>query len=153
MVKYKTGGKSMDFFVLLSTILKYIFIIIIYVFVFYIARMIYKDISSKRKTVVDEAYLQVMDDKNYNLKEFYIIRDGLSVGRADNNDIVIKDKFVSKFHIKISRHDKEYIINDFESSNGTYVNGELLDGEGVLEDGDIISIDDIKFLFVNKEDE
>ena len=52
----------MDFFSILSMILKYIFIIIIYAFVFQIAKMIFQDIKSTQVSKKG-AYLMLIDDE------------------------------------------------------------------------------------------
>jgi ABC-type multidrug transport system ATPase subunit len=48
------------------------------------------------------------------------------IGRADDNDIVIDDLMVSRYHAELrSRPDGSSEIIDLDSLNGTYVNGEL----------------------------
>ena len=48
------------------------------------------------------------------------------IGRSDDNDIQIKDKTVSRKHLKILIRDNRYYLEDLESKNGTYVNGEQI---------------------------
>ncbi len=50
-------------------------------------------------------------------------RDITYVGRSVENDISVKDKFVSRKHLKILRKENKYIIEDLKSTNGTFVNG------------------------------
>ena len=66
-----------------------------------------------------------------------IRRDIITVGRAPDNDIQLKDNFVSRQHLKIRRKGNRYFVEDLKSSNGTFVNGrqirpgvELEIGEG-----------------------
>lgn len=138
----------MDFFSILSMILKYIFIIIIYLFVFQIAKMILEDIKSTQVSKKG-AYLKLADGEDKD--KIYPIRENLSVGRDRYSDIRFDYKFVSKNHFIIEEDEGEYYLRDLGSKNGTYVNGTKIDDEVILEDGDIIELNEIKFVFVNRE--
>lgn len=138
----------MDFFSILSMILKYVFIIIIYAFVFQIAKMIFQDIKSTQASKKG-AYLKLIDDEVKD--KIYPIRESLTVGRDRYSDIRLDYKFVSKNHFIIEEDGGEYYLSDLGSKNGTYVNGIRIDDEVILEDGDIIELNDIKFVFVNRE--
>ena len=48
------------------------------------------------------------------------------IGRSSDNDIQIKDKTVSRKHLKILIRENRYYLEDLESKNGTYVNGEQI---------------------------
>jgi hypothetical protein len=48
----------------------------------------------------------------------------LIVGRAAGADVPVKDPFVSRKHLKISRKGRKFFIEDLNSRNGTFVNGE-----------------------------
>jgi hypothetical protein len=52
--------------------------------------------------------------------------DTLYVGRSPENDIQIKDKFVSRRHLKILRKADKYFIEDLQSKNGTFINANLI---------------------------
>lgn len=138
----------MDFFSILSMILKYIFIIIIYLFVFQIAKMILQDIKSTQVSKKG-AYLKLIDDDAKD--KIYPIRESLTVGRDRYSDIKLDFNFVSKNHFIIEEDDGEYYLRDLKSKNGTYVNGTRIVDEVILEDADIIEIEGIKFVFVNRE--
>lgn len=51
------------------------------------------------------------------------LRDGLSIGRSDDNDIVIRDGRVSRRHARIVTDGSGFAIEDRGSSNGTFVDG------------------------------
>ena len=138
----------MDFFSILSMILKYVFIIIIYLFVFQIAKMIFQDIKSTQASKKG-AYLKLIDDEAKD--KIYPIRESLSVGRDRYSDIRLDYNFISKNHFIIEEDRSEYYLRDLGSKNGTYVNGTKIDDEVILEDGDVIEVNDIKFVFVNRE--
>ncbi|MGD8984022.1 MAG: FHA domain-containing protein [Desulfobacteraceae bacterium] len=50
-------------------------------------------------------------------------RDITYVGRSADNDISVRDKFVSRKHLKILNKENKCIIEDLKSTNGTFVNG------------------------------
>ncbi|MCK9444203.1 MAG: FHA domain-containing protein [Tissierellaceae bacterium] len=140
---------------ILALIFKYIFIIVIYLFIFSIIRLIYLDIKSMDAiSFEDRAYLKLINRKDslpFKIDEHYIIDGDIKLGRQNNNDIVIKDQYVSKEHFQIVEDEKEYYLEDLESVNGTYLNGDKLYDIVKLKDGDIIRIGKIEFLFVNRE--
>ena len=65
--------------------------------------------------------------------------DGIGIGRAANNDLVLDDTAVSSTHARIVRREQGWLLRDLGSSNGTLVNGEAV-LEHVLESGVEISI-------------
>ena len=142
-------------FEILSMVLKYVFIFIIYVFIINIIRLIYLDISSiNTKTYgVDSSYLKVinrLDTLDFKMQEYYPLIDELTIGRNSKNDIVIRDKVVSKNHTHIFYEDGLFFIEDLNSSNGTYLNGEQIDEIIELRDGDRVGVGFVQFLFVNR---
>ena len=51
------------------------------------------------------------------------LRDGLRIGRADDNDLVLRDGRISRAHARIVEADGGFAVEDLGSSNGTYVDG------------------------------
>jgi pSer/pThr/pTyr-binding forkhead associated (FHA) protein len=72
----------------------------------------------------------------------------IRLGRQLENDIVFHEEFVSRFHAEIRFEDGKYILQDNESTGGTYVNGVKID-QCVLNSGDLIAIATILMMFVN----
>ena len=62
------------------------------------------------------------------------------VGSGIDTDIHINDKGVSRQHVRVYYSNENYYIEDLQSSNGTYVNGERLTSAKEIENGDLISI-------------
>ena len=62
------------------------------------------------------------------------------IGRYPSNDIVINDKTVSKFHAVLYVDGNSIIINDLNSKNGIYVNGNKIFGSATLNDLDIVRL-------------
>lgn len=47
--------------------------------------------------------------------------DSLSVGTADNNDLVLTDSSVSRYHLELRRTSGTIVVDDLRSTNGTWV--------------------------------
>jgi diguanylate cyclase (GGDEF)-like protein len=80
--------------------------------------------------------------KKYNLDAASII-----IGRSSKSDIQIDQESVSRNHARIINSGKSILIRDLGSTNGTYVNDELVD-EYVLRDRDLVKIGRTIFKFL-----
>ncbi|MFN0118661.1 MAG: FHA domain-containing protein [Elusimicrobiota bacterium] len=60
------------------------------------------------------------------IKEIPIDKDEISIGRKPNNDIAIDHPTISGFHGKIKKMGDHYIIEDLNSTNGTFLNGQRI---------------------------
>ncbi len=63
----------------------------------------------------------------------------ISIGRGNENDIVLENRGVSRKHAMIEFNDKAAVLIDNESLNGTFVNSRKV-SEEVLRDQDVITI-------------
>jgi ABC-type multidrug transport system ATPase subunit len=64
----------------------------------------------------------------------------LRIGRAPDNDLVVDDLIVSRYHAELrSTPDGRYEITDLGSPNGTYVNGRRVSAQ-LLSDGDTVGV-------------
>ena len=62
------------------------------------------------------------------------------IGRAKTADVVLNYAPVSRTHAAITRNDRgEWTLYDLDSTGGTKVNKKRVDGNAVLENGDILS--------------
>src|SRR2546421_10943812 len=78
--------------------------------------------------------------------------DALVIGRGTECDLVLPERQVSRQHVKIKLVGDRYIVEDLESKNGTWVNGQQLKGERPLKDGDEIQLAmAVKIAFVESE--
>jgi len=81
--------------------------------------------------------------RKYNLESANVI-----IGRSSKSEIQIDQESVSRNHAKIINTGKSIILRDLGSTNGTYVNDQLID-EYVLRDGDFIKIGRTIFKFLS----
>lgn len=63
-----------------------------------------------------------------------------SIGRWDDNDVVIDDRWVSRYHAQVRREGEHYLVQDLDSKNGTFVNRQRITTPTVLADGDEIQV-------------
>ncbi len=76
-----------------------------------------------------------------------INRTETQMGKGPRNDIVIADPAVSASHALIKAEGKVYTVSDLGSRNGTYLNGEKIDGPRNLNHGDVIGLGLSKLTF------
>jgi hypothetical protein len=76
----------------------------------------------------------------------YDLMDPVTLGRG-NVELKLEDPFASTRHAKITRQGRSVVIEDLGSTNGTYLNGEALTGPQPLHDGDRIRIGDSQFTY------
>ena len=68
----------------------------------------------------------------------------LVVGR-EGVDLLLDDPEVSRRHARIAVEEEALVVEDLESLNGTWVNGERIEGRRVLATGDIVRVGDTTF--------
>ena len=76
----------------------------------------------------------------------YDLMDPVTLGRG-NVELKLEDSFASSRHAQITRQGRTVVIEDLGSTNGTYLNGEVLSGPQPLHDGDRIRIGDSEFTY------
>ncbi len=71
--------------------------------------------------------------------KFVLKPDITAVGRAKDNDIVINNPSVSRYHLFIQRKDGKVKLKDLGSGNGVYVNGVKVE-EAIITEDDLVLI-------------
>lgn len=69
-------------------------------------------------------------------------RTEVSIGRDIANDVVINDAEVSRKHARLTLEADRYKIEDLNSTNGTYIDGQRLIGPHLLAIGEVIMFGD-----------
>ena len=82
------------------------------------------------------------------LKEYPLLNDSITIGREEDNGIVIDNLAVSSYHAKIDKVGPGYILTDLQSTNSTFVNDKKVVSHK-LRHGDNIIIGKHLILFVN----
>ena len=141
-------------FNILSSLFRYFFIFIIYAFIFGIIRLIYMDIKTiSEGNTSNSTYLKLVNRKDslpFRVREAYTLKEIMTVGRSKENDLVLKDQYISNQHAKITLDEDQFFLEDLDSANGTYLNGDRLIDVVKLMNGDRIRFGQVEFLFVSK---
>ncbi|QDR80671.1 FHA domain-containing protein [Sporomusa termitida] len=143
--------------------LQYSLVLLLYYFLYRVIKIAAKDLA--RQTTAPQVravawqeeegtgsnelpkLLVIDDSKNLLAQTVYPIAESLAIGRSQHNDVVINDSFVSYEHACISTSKQTYLLADLNSTNGTLLNGQRIEEETALADGDIIQIGAVTLKF------
>lgn len=76
-----------------------------------------------------------------------LLDDECVIGRAPECAISIPDGSISSRHARVTRSAEGFTIEDLQSRNGTFVNGETVDKPRLLADGDVVRVGKIIMTF------
>lgn len=135
--------------------LQYGMLLFICGYIFVTVKSMFKDLKStsslkpvKEESAQNEVALIVLEAADPKLANKKISFSGqISIGRGKENDIVLDDIYVSHHHAVISPVRNLYQIEDLQSRNHTYINGNILNGKEFLQNGDVIKIGCVSFRF------
>lgn len=81
-----------------------------------------------------------------------LTKDEMLLGRGTDADIVLPERQVSRYHLKILYRDGSYYLEDLDSKNGTFLNGQQVKGTTSIQDGDEIQVAlCVRMLFVGTD--
>lgn len=78
-------------------------------------------------------------------------KEVFTIGRDSANDLIIDHVLASRRHARLERSETGYYIRDLNSTNGTFVNGELIKDSYLLADQDQIVVADTIITFQDPE--
>lgn len=77
----------------------------------------------------------------------------VNIGRADYNDVVLADESVSTAHAKLQRREGIWVLVDLDSTNGTFVDGERVEGDAPVPPGATVRLGDVSLVFEPTDDD
>ncbi|HKZ30296.1 MAG TPA: FHA domain-containing protein [Acidimicrobiia bacterium] len=126
---------------LLLTLLKFIFVAFVYLFVWQVARAVGLHVGAGETGRRSKPSNQVVVVKSETQAGMDIaVRDAVVLGRSAQADIVLEDPYASEFHLRLVRQDEGIVLHDLGSTNGTYVNGRRVGSPIPLNKGDAIQV-------------
>lgn len=156
-----------------SVVLKYGFIIVLYLFLMWVARSALKDLRRGAQTpamyagppagggetsmhaAAGRSSLANLDPRlvverapGHTPGMEYEVGQGAIMGRGDQAEIRLNDPFASSRHAQLVVQGGTVVIEDLGSTNGTYLNEELLGGPAPLHPGDRVRIGDSEFTYL-----
>ncbi len=125
---------------LFLNLLKIIFLLLIYVFLWQMARSMRSHVSPGARLSNKAAReIVVVRSESLSGQRFSLERPKV-IGRSSDADIIIDDSYSSDFHLRVGLQDGEVTLNDLGSTNGTYLNGRRVTVPTVISRGDSIQI-------------
>jgi phosphoserine phosphatase RsbU/P len=91
-------------------------------------------------------YTQAQSPARHHLKGSVV-----SIGRASDCAIPIKDRYLSRRHAEIVSFNGGWMLKDLGSANGTYLNGSRVERDEILRPGDRIRLGDTEIVFDTPE--
>ncbi len=109
-----------------------------------------KDSTKKENSITIKGLevLTSMDESKLKVGSIIPINGTVTLGRKDNNTIVLNDRFVSSYHAKIYLKNNEYFLEDLQSTNGTYINENKIEGKVRLNVNDIVRFGSTAFKII-----
>src|SRR5919109_1451739 len=144
--------------------LKFGFLAVLYLFLFWVARSALRELRGTARPApeatgfypVDEgggggaasdAWLVVQKGGGLDAGERFDLFGGASLGRSTDADVRIEDRYASQIHARIYSRGGSYYVEDMNSTNGTFLNGDRLEAPVELQHLDRIQIGDTEFRF------
>lgn len=88
------------------------------------------------------------------VKHVYLTKDRTTLGRRDDNDIVLDNPAVSGRHCAFELKGlADVFVEDLGSTNGTFVNNERLKGRRQLQDDDVIAVSSFRIRYLAASDD
>jgi pSer/pThr/pTyr-binding forkhead associated (FHA) protein len=147
----------------IAVALKFGFLAVLYLFIFWVSRSAlrelrrttqpapeatgYHAVGPGGRAAATDAELVAVRGGGLEAGERFDLFGGLSIGRSTDADVRIEDRYASAVHARLYSRGASYYVEDMNSTNGTFLNGGMLDGEAELSDLDEIRIGDTEFRF------
>jgi pSer/pThr/pTyr-binding forkhead associated (FHA) protein len=144
-------------------LLKIAFLVLLYLFIWRIVRTAGRDLRLPQESFVLRPALaggtagQVLNTGRLVVVESQVLTAGeefdldsrpLTVGRGAQNDVSIEgDEFASARHVRVEPRRDGVWVSDVGSTNGTYVNGVLIDRPRKLVQDDVVRIGETELRF------
>jgi pSer/pThr/pTyr-binding forkhead associated (FHA) protein len=137
----------MDAFTLSLWVLRIVFVLLIYLFFFVLLRALWRDLRSTvvsagralgRLTVIESPEGRPEAGSSLPLDAVN------SIGRDVNSSIVLDDSFVSAEHATVTFRGRAWFVEDHGSTNGTYLNGQRVEGTAPMGYGDELQIGQVR---------
>lgn len=125
----------------LLTALRFIFLALIYLFVWYVARALVEYLGLRVPTRVTRRgsrLVFVRSDSQAGMH--FAVADSVVLGKSPDADVPIDDPYASEFHLRITRRRGKLAASDLGSANGTYLNGRRLRNPVDLARGDALQV-------------
>ncbi|GEM_PF-785770 len=147
-------------------VLRVVFIFALYFFIIMIARVLSREIATPAEAntvtspavppgrrgaaIPGRAYIVMVDGAESGILRGTALPviSGTLVGRAGSADLEIADAYTSSEHARFRSVGDRWVLDDLESMNGSYVNGQRIRGSQPLADGDTVQLGRVVLQFM-----
>jgi hypothetical protein len=121
---------------IILALLRIIFLGLVYLFVWQVARAIgsHLGISLKRRRREGTKLVMVKSETQQGIEDVTVL------GRSAEADVLLDDPYASEFHMRLVANEKGLVLHDLGSTNGTYINGRRVTAPTTLRRGDTIQV-------------
>ncbi len=89
----------------------------------------------------------VVRHEGLDTRRYPFLKESVIIGKSPGNDIVLDSPHVSRHHASLERTPEGLYCKDLESTNGTFLNGEIISVPSHLSPGDLLAIGPFKLEF------
>lgn len=126
---------------LLLTLLKLVFVALLFLFLWQIARTITVHLGVKERSSRRRLAKEIVIVRSDSQSGLEIPIDSVVVmGRSEQADVMLDDSYASEFHLRFSIDDGSLYVQDLGSTNGTYVNGRRITTPVSVTRGDAVQV-------------
>jgi len=137
-----------DGFFLTLWLVRFLFLGLLYVFLFFVARALLRDLrAAAREPSVELGRLVVLTSPSGDpaIGTVFPLDAVTTLGRDVNNNVIVEDPFASSEHAVLTFRGRAWYVEDRESTNGTFVNGSRVAGVSPLGFGDVLQVGQARF--------
>jgi hypothetical protein len=136
-----------DGFVLTLWLVRLLFLLLLYAFLFMVVRVLLRDLRSASRGPVELGRLVVLSSPRGEPPpgSSFPLDALTTLGRDVNNAIVVDDPFASAEHAVLTFRGRAWYVEDLDSTNGSFVNGVPVERVAPLGFGDELQVGEVRF--------
>ena len=138
----------MDGFLVTLWAIRLLFLALLYLFLFAVARTLLRDLrAAAREPGVELGRLVVVASPSGDppIGAAFPLDAVTTLGRDVNNTIVVEDPFASAEHTILTFRGRSWYVEDLGSTNGTFLNGNPVEGTAPMGYGDEVQVGEVEF--------
>jgi hypothetical protein len=136
-----------DGFLVTLWAIRLIFLGLLYLFLFAVARTLLRDLRAAARepgTELGRLLVLVSPSGDPAVGTSFPLDAVTTLGRDVNNTIVVEDPFASAEHAAVTFRGRAWYVEDRDSTNGTFVNGGRVHGVSPLAFGDLLQVGQVR---------
>jgi hypothetical protein len=140
---FDIANRSLDLIILL---LRISVVLLLYFFLWQVLRVVARDLrqggagNASPASPYGQLVLTSAGQSGLAVGKAFPLAPSTIIGRSLDSDIALNDNFMSSQHARLELRDDEWLLQDNNSTNGTFVNGFEVRDSAVVNYGDIIRV-------------